>query len=96
MATTITQKERIATLESASEAHDREHQLLERLWAQRLAAIEDRLANIEEMLRGAPGALLPNGRLSKRDVGVAGGSAALATIAWLLLERLGALATLGA
>ena len=94
MATT-TQRERIATLESAIEAHDREHQLLERLWTQRLIAIEDRLANIEEALQARLGAPLPNARLSKRDVGVAGGSAALATILWLILEQLGALAARG-
>ena len=56
-------------MESAIEAHDREHQLLERLWTQRLIAIEDRLANIEEALQGWRGAPLPNARLSKRDVG---------------------------
>ena len=94
MATT-TQRERIATLESAIDAHDREHQLLERLWTQRLIAIEDRLANIEEALQTRLGAPLSNARLSKRDVGLASGSAALATIAWLLLEQLGALAARG-
>ena len=94
MATT-TQRERIATLESAIEAHDREHQLLERLWTQRLIAIEERLANIEEALQAWRGAPLPGARLSKRDVGLASGSAALATIGWLLLEQLGALAARG-
>ncbi|MDE2766377.1 MAG: hypothetical protein OXI25_08125 [Chloroflexota bacterium] len=94
MATT-TQRERIATLESEIEAHDREHQLLERLWTQRLIAIEDRLANIEEALQTRLGAPLPGVRLSKRDVRVAGGSAALAAILWLLIEQLGALAARG-
>ena len=94
MATT-TQRERIATLESAIDAHDREHELLERLWTQRLIAIEDRLANIEEALQTRLGAPLSNARLSKRDVGLASGSAALVTIAWLLLEQLGALAARG-
>ena len=82
-------------MESAIEAHDREHQLLERLWTQRLIAIEERLANIEEALQAWRGAPLPGARLSKRDVGLASGSAALATIGWLLLEQLGALAARG-
>ena len=82
-------------MESAIEAHDREHQLLERLWTQRLIAIEGRLASIEEALQARLGAPLSHARLSKRDVGVAGGSAALAAILWLLLEQLGALAARG-
>lgn len=89
--TTSTQKERITALESSRGAHADEHDLLDRLWANKLDAIDARLAEIEEVLQAwrLPGG---PGKLSKRDVGVFGGSVALVSSVFWLLEQLGIVA----
>jgi hypothetical protein len=91
--TTLTQKERLASLEAQQSGHDREHELADRVWAAKLDAIDARVRSIERILREVrvnghqedP----PSGgrlRLSKREVGVMSGSAAAASAAWWLLQ----------
>ena len=92
----MTQRERLATLETQQEAHEREHHFLRELWAAHLEAIHARLANIEGALNSWRGEL--NGtrvnsvwahrRVSMRDLGVSGGSMAVATLIWWLVRLL--------
>ena len=88
MAQPMTQRERLATLEAHHAAHAREHELWRELEATQLEAIGARLANIETALgAGRPGG---NGgrRISRRDVGVFGGSIAMATALWWMVDLL--------
>lgn len=87
--TTMTQKERIASLESYVDGHAREHGLTERVWEAKLDAIEARLGQIERMLLEAQA----NGhgskpRLARRDLGLAGLAAAMTSALWWLAEAL--------
>ena len=89
-----TQKERIASLEAARDGHERAHELIDRVWAAKLDAIEQRLIEIEAVLQasrlqyGAASVRL----VSKRDLGVFSGSVAFASVAWWAIERLELLA----
>ena len=87
----MTQKERLATLEAQHEAQRHEQELLHQLWSVQLEAIDVRLANIEAALHQAR--LEPNGgpalrRISRRDLGISGGSIAAATVIWWVFELL--------
>lgn len=86
--TMMTQKERLAALEAEGEAHAREHELTERVWAAKLEAIDARLRSIERFLLDAPhhGAAYQNKRLQRRDIIVMGGSAGVTSIFWLAVE----------
>ena len=87
----MTSKERLAALEAQQQGHGREHRALERLWASRLEAIDFRLRNIEEAVNGWRGSSSgSNGRrrFSSRDLGVAGGSIAISTALWWLVDLL--------
>ena len=95
----MTQKERLATLEAQQEAHGREHLYLRELWSAELEAINARLGSIETALRtwrtelngttstGLNGAHARR-RVSMRDVSISGGSLAVATVLWWLVEVL--------
>lgn len=94
----LTQKERIASLETHQTAHGREHGLAEQVWAGKLEAIEARLVGIERVLLSVRlSDLVPSGehrrRLNRRDVGFIGGSAALTSIAWAFVDALRAAIT---
>lgn len=90
--TTLTQKERIAATEANQAGHQREHELADRAWSAKLDAIDARIRGVERILLelripgveygGTPG----KKPLVKRDVGIVGGSAALTSLLWLLVE----------
>lgn len=86
--TMMTQKERLAALEAEGEAHAREHELTERVWAAKLEAIDARLRSIERFLLDAPqgGAVYQGRRIQRRDILVMGGSAGVTSLFWLLIE----------
>ena len=86
--TMMTQKERLAALEAEGEAHAREHELTERVWAAKLEAIDVRLRSIERYLLEAPqgGAAYQSKRIQRRDIIVMGGSAGVTSLFWLLVE----------
>lgn len=91
----MTQKERMATLEAQLEGHDREHSFLRELWTTQLEAINARLAKIEEALDGLQsfrGGVNGKGQLTRRDVGVFGASAAVATAVWWMADLAGLVA----
>ena len=91
---TLTQKERLASLEAQHQAHAREHRLVERMWSARLDAIDTRLRGIEQVLQSwrfseSGHEDLRSWRgVSKRDASVFGGSIALATALWWLVDLL--------
>lgn len=84
----MTQKERLAALEAEGEAHAREHELTERVWAAKLEAIDARLRSIERYLLEAPqgGGAYQSKRIQRRDIIVMGGSAGVTSLFWLLVE----------
>ena len=86
--TMMTQKERLAALEAEGEAHAREHELTERVWAAKLEAIDARLRSIERFLLDAPpgSAAYQGRRIQRRDILVMGGSAGVTSLFWLLVE----------
>ena len=84
--TMMTQKERLAALEAEGEAHAREHELTERVWAAKLEAIDARLRSIERFLLDAPQAAYQGRRIQRRDILVMGGSAGVTSLFWLLVE----------
>ena len=86
--TMMTQKERLAALEAEGEAHAREHELTERVWAAKLEAIDARLRSIERFLLETPhaGAAYQGKRLQRRDIIVMGGSAGVTSLFWLVVE----------
>ncbi len=86
--TMMTQKERLAALEAEGEAHAREHELTERVWAAKLEAIDARLRSIERFLLDAPhgSAAYQGRRIQRRDILVMGGSAGVTSLFWLLIE----------
>ena len=86
--TMMTQKERLAALEAEGEAHAREHELTERVWAAKLEAIDARLRSIERYLLEAPqgGGAYQSKRIQRRDIIVMGGSAGVTSLFWLLVE----------
>jgi hypothetical protein len=90
--TQSTQKERLASLEAYVDGHAREHALAERVWTVQLDAIEARLARIERLLleANANGNDGGNGRLrlARRDLGLAGLTAALTSALWWLSAAL--------
>ncbi len=87
----MTNRERLATLEARQQAHGREHGYIDKAWEGQLEAIHLRLVRIEDALNGwRDGLNGRNGRrrLSGRDVGVAGGSMAVATAVWWVVDLL--------
>ena len=86
--TMMTQKERLAALEAEGEAHARELELTERVWAAKLEAIDARLRSIERVLLDAPhgSAAYQGRRIQRRDILVMGGSAGVTSLFWLLIE----------
>ena len=88
----VTQKERLATLKAQQGAHAREHSFLRELWTTHLETINARLASIEralESLRSNGSSANERRRFTRRDVGVFGTSAAVATALWWLVDLLG-------
>jgi hypothetical protein len=90
--TTLTQKERIAATEATQKGHQREHELVDRAWSAKLDGIDARIRGVERILLELrlpgteyPGAPLKKA-LSKRDMSIMGGSAALTSLLWWLLE----------
>ena len=92
----LTQRERLASLEAAQEAHATAHELTDRIWAAKLEAIDDRLRNIERALLDPPGRMQASDdgrwRPNRRDIAVLGGGAGLTSLAWWLFEAVGILA----
>ena len=91
----MTQRERLASLEAAQEAHATAHELTDRIWTVKLEAIDDRLRNIERALLDPPGRVQGDDgrwRPNRRDIAVLSGGAGLTSLAWWLLEMLGSLA----
>ena len=89
MTTMMTQKERLAALEAEGEAHTREHELTERVWAAKLDAIDARLRGIERFLLDAPphdDGVYEGWRLHRRDLMIISGSAGITSLVWLLVE----------
>ena len=94
----FTQKERLAAAETRQGAHDREHELNDRVWSAKLDSIDARIRGIERILLEVrlplngttPSVAWP--RLGKRDLGVISGSAAATSLAWWLAEVLQSLA----
>lgn len=88
--TALTQRERIAALEAAQEAHVTEHELTGQVWTAKLDAIDARLRGIEGLLQDAPLHLRSEyegrWRLQRRDIVVIGGGAGLASLLWWLAE----------
>lgn len=90
--TTLTQKERIAATEANQKGHQREHELADRTWLAKLDAIDARIRGVERILLEVrlPGAEYPGAplkkALAKRDMGIMGGSAALTSLLWWLVE----------
>jgi hypothetical protein len=90
--TTLTQKERIAATEANQKGHQREHELADRTWSAKLDAIDARIRGVERILLELrlpvsefPGAPLKRA-LAKRDMSIMGGSAALTSLLWWLVE----------
>ena len=88
----LTQKERIAATETSQRGHQREHELTDRAWSAKLDGIDARIRGVERILLELR---LPNAEyggaplkkpLAKRDVGIVGGSAALTSLLWWLVE----------
>lgn len=92
----LTQRERLAALEAAQEAHVTEHALTGQVWTAKLDAIDSRLRGIEGLLQDAPLHLRSEcggrWRLQRRDMVVIGGGAGLASLLWWLAEAASALA----
>jgi hypothetical protein len=88
---TLTQKERIAAAEASQQGHRREHELGDRAWAAKLDAIDARIRGVERILlelrlpNAEPGGP-PKKTQAKRDVSLMGGSAALTSLLWILVE----------
>ena len=90
MTQTTTQRERLASLESYVDGHAREHELTERVWETKLDAIDARLAQIERVLTDGRENGNGGGKMGivRRDLGLAGGAAALTSALWWLAELL--------
>ena len=87
----MTQKERLATAEARQQAHDREHELGDRVWAAKLDAIDARVRGIERILlevrlplNEQPGPI--RWRVTRHDLGVISGSAAATSAVWWAAE----------
>jgi hypothetical protein len=90
--TTLTQKERIAAAEANQKGHQREHELVDRAWSEKLDVIDSRIRGVERILLELrlPGVEYTGGPvkkpLAKRDMSIVGGSAALTSLLWWLVE----------
>ncbi len=88
----LTQKERIATLESAQTGHAREHALNEQVWAARLDAIDARLRGMEKVLLEVrighltPGPPAQRTPLTKREARIVGIASAVTSLLWCVAE----------
>ena len=92
---TLTQKERIAATEASQQGHQREHELVDRAWAAKLDAIDARIRGVERILLGIrlpfkdgieAGETPAKRTQARRDIGILGGSAALTSLLWILVE----------
>jgi hypothetical protein len=93
----LTQKERLASVEAGQMGHRREHDLNDRVWSAKLDAIDARIRGMERILlevRLPTPAPEPAVRklVGKRDLGVISGSAVATSLFWWAVEAVVGLA----